>query len=143
MARTVLPFSTENKIDEQHMENLYGDLHKSLPPTFQKVTESSPFLIDYLRMLPIAQVGMPQYYPELQRKLGDNKEPNIIYPTENNDIFVHILADSQDSRNTYIPLEPTLTLDLSPLIDEVEDKLLDLGTKLARIENVEEKGATA
>jgi len=140
MAKTVLPFSTENKIDEHHMENLYGDLQKSLPPAFQKVTESSPFLLDYLHLLPIDQIGMPQYYPELSRKMSESKEPNIIYPTQNNNIFIHILADFQDSRNTYIPLEPTMTLDLSPLIDEVENKLLELGARLTRIENEEEKG---
>ncbi len=140
MAKTVLPFSMENKIDENHVGNLYGDLHKSLPPTFQKVTESNPYLLDYLRLLPIAQIGVPQYYPELSRKLSDTEEPNIIYPTNNSDIFIHILVDLQDSRNTYIPLEPTLALDLSPLIDEVENKLLGLGNRLARIESEEEKG---
>ena len=139
MPKTVLPFSMENKIDEHDMEQLYSDLQKSLPPDFQKVTESNPFLLEYMHMLSVGQIGVPQYYPELSRKLADNDEPNLIYPTQRSDIFIHILADFEDSRNTYIPLEPILTLDIDPLVDQVENKLLELGVRLKRIEGDEEK----
>jgi flagellar protein FlaI len=139
MAEIVLPFSTENKIDNHDMERLHSELQKYLPPPFQEVTENSPFLVDYMLQLPLKDIGVPQYYPELSRKLSDTKEPNLIYPTQRSNIFIHILVDFQDSRNTYIPLEPIAALDLAPLIDRVEIKLLELGNKLKRIENEEVK----
>jgi len=105
-----------------------------LPPQLQKVTEASPFLLDYLHMVPIAEVGVPQYYPELSRKLGENKKPNLIYPTQNKNIFIHILADKRDSRNNYIPIEPTLTLNIDDLMLDVEQRCIELSDRLIQFD---------
>jgi len=134
MPKIELPFSTDNKVDGHDMASLRSELYKILPPPFQEAAESSPCLLDYLQQVPLAQVGIPQYYPELSRKMGDTKEPNLIYPTKRGDIFVHILVDTKDSRNYYIPVEPTLTENLDRLMMEVETRLLDLGVKLVRLD---------
>jgi flagellar protein FlaI len=135
MPKIELPFSTDNKVDGHDMGSLRSELYKILPPPFQEAAENSPYLLDYLQHVPIAQVGIPQYYTELPRKLGENDKPNVIYPTKRGDIFVHILVDTKDSRNNYIPVEPTLTENLDRLMLEVETRLLDLGVKLVRLDS--------
>ena len=134
MATITLPFSTENKADDHGMSLFSGDLYKMLPPPLKEVTESNPHLLEYLHLVPISEVGIPHYYPELSRKMDDLKEPNLIYPTKHEDIFIHILANRKDNRNSYIPVEPTLTLALDSLMYEAEIKLLELRGKLARID---------
>jgi len=134
MAKIILPFSMENKVDDHDMELLHCDLYKMLPLPLKKVAGGNPFLLEYLHLVPISRVGIPHYYPELSRKTGDNKEPNLIYPTRRSDTFVHILVDFKDSRNNYIPVEPILTLNLDPLMLKLEVKLLELRGKLARID---------
>ena len=134
MATIVLPFSTENMVDDPDMGLLHGELYEMLPPPLKKAAEDNPHLLEYLHLVPISQVGVPQYYPELSRKMGDIKEPNLIYPTKHDGIFIHILVNHEDNRNSYIPIEPALTLNIAPLMLEVENKLLELRGKLARID---------
>jgi len=134
MATTVLPFSRENKVGDNHeVGSLDCDLYRQLPPPLKKVAGENPHLLEYLHMVPISEVGMPRYYPELSRSMGDEKNPNFIYPTERKGIFIHILVNPDDNRNSYIPVEPTLTMNLDSLVSQVEVKLLDLREKLARI----------
>jgi len=134
MPKIELPFSTDNKIDDHDIGALRNELYNILPPQFQEIVESRPYLLDYLQQVPLAQVGIPQYYPELSRKMGDSRKPNLIYPTKRNDIFIHILVDNKDNRNNYIPVEPTLTENLDSLMLEVEIRLLELGVKLVRLD---------
>jgi flagellar protein FlaI len=129
MAKTTLPFSMDNKVDNHEMGLLSCDLYKVLPEPLQKAVESNLSLLDYLHMVPLAKVGLPQYHPELSRKMGDSKKPNLIYPVGGN-VYVHILVDDKDSRNNYIPVEPTLTLNLDLLIPEVERKCVALSEDL-------------
>ncbi|HEX76063.1 MAG TPA: type II/IV secretion system ATPase subunit [Dehalococcoidia bacterium] len=133
MAKITLPFSMDNKVDNHEMGLLSCDLYKVLPQPLQKIVESNLSLLDYLHMVPLAQVGLPQYYTELTRKMGDTKKPNLIYPVSN-DVYVHILVDDKDSRNNYIPVEPTLTLDLDLLIPEVERKCVALSEDLVEFD---------
>ena len=133
MATITLPFSIENKVDDHDIGLFDSDLYKMLPPPLKKATEDNPHLLKYLRLVPISQVGLPQYFPELSRKMGDDKEPNIIYPVGGG-IFSHILIDFRDSRNNYISIEPTLTMNIDPLMSEVEEKCIEYGDKLAEFD---------
>jgi flagellar protein FlaI len=132
MAKTVLPFSTDDKTGEGG-EHSQGDLLKMLPALLAAVTEKKAHLAEYLALVVKSPLGLPEYYPQLARKLGDLKEPNLIYPTKNEDIFVHVVTDHNDARNTYVPIEPALTLDISHLMEAVELKLLELGDRLPRL----------
>jgi len=118
MAKITLPFSMENKVDDHDMGLLPGDLYKMLPLPLKKVAWGNPYLLEYLCLVPISL------------KMGDNKEPNLIYPVGSG-IFAHILVDFKDSRNNYIPVEPTLILNLDPLMLEVEKTCIEFGDKLA------------
>jgi flagellar protein FlaI len=77
---------------------------------------------------------MPEYYPELSRKMGDIKKPNLIYPAHRNGVFIHILFNKDGDRNYYIPIEPVLNLKHNSRLQDLETKLLDLGRKLKRID---------
>ncbi|MDD5189764.1 MAG: type II/IV secretion system ATPase subunit [Dehalococcoidales bacterium] len=134
MAQTVLPFSKFNKADNDDLSQIKGDILQSLPPDLKERAEARPYLLEYLQLAANSKIAMPQYHHELSRKLGDNKTPNLIYPTKNKDIYVHILADNEDSRNSYIPIEPSVTVEVGNLLKDVEKKLLELGTKLKRID---------
>jgi len=133
MVGITLPFSRENKVDDHGMGLLQCDLYKTLPPPLKKVTEDNPYLLEYLHLVPISQVGLPSYCPELSRKMGDDKEPNFIYPIGGG-IFAHILVDFKDSRNSYISVEPTLTLNIDPLMLEVEERCIEFSDKLAEFD---------
>ncbi len=134
MATVVLPFSRENKIDMQGKGLFESGLYDKLPPALKEVTERHPHLLEYLHMVPISEVGIPEYYPEPNRKLGDIKEPNLIYPTKREGVFIHILANNEDTRNDYITIEPTLTVDIDHLMIPVDEKLLELRTRLKRVD---------
>lgn len=134
MATLVLPFSRENKIDMQGKGLYESGLYDKLPPPFKEVNKQYPHLLEYLHMVPISEVGIPEYYPEPNRKLGDIKKPNLIYPTKREGIFIHILANNEDVRNDYITIEPTLTIDIDHLMLPVDEKLLELRTRLKRVD---------
>jgi flagellar protein FlaI len=136
MAVTVPPFTTEN---EPEAGLSRSSLYESMPPELKEVSQDNPHLLEYLSMLPISEIGLPQYHPELSRKLGEAKEPNIIYPTERAGVFIHILFSKEKDRNHYIPVEPIVNQNLDQLMLETEVKLLDLGNKLPRIDPNEDK----
>ncbi len=139
MSEIVLPFSRENKVDDHDLGISGCDFYQKLPQPLKEVTERNPHLLDYLHMVPISEVGIPQYYPELSRKMSDEKKPNLIYPSLNADIFIHILHNPDDARTSYIPIEPTLSMEIDPLMDEIDLKLIDLRGQLARIESGEDR----
>jgi flagellar protein FlaI len=131
MAQTqvTLPFPRENKADSHDAGFANCELFKTLSPELQTACESHPFLLEYLHMVPVKEVGMPEFVPELARKMGENKKPNYLYPA-GDEIFVHILYDPHDSRNHYIPIEPSLVTSPGPLLAEVETRCIELGDRL-------------
>jgi archaeal flagellar protein FlaI len=110
--------------------NLFSDI----PADFQKVIDDNPHLLAYLTKLPLSEIGMPQYCPELTRKMGDIKKPNLIYPVHKAGVFVHILFNRNLDRNYYIPIEPILNIDHNASMKALENKLMELGRKLKRID---------
>jgi len=131
MATTTLPFSIENNTDAEN-ETIQADIFKDLPEGLKKVTEEHPHVLAYLSRMPFAEYGIPEYVSELNRKMGDNKRPNIIYPAHRNAVFIHILPG--EDRNHYIPIEPSFGLNLDVLMKEIEIQLLNLGKKLKKVD---------
>ena len=130
MANIVLPFPNEPVTVEDSSELLNSDLFKRLSPELQKCAENNPHILEYLHMVPISQVGIPEYHAELSRGLGDLKAPNIIYPAGNG-IFIHVMVDFQDSRNHYIQIEPTSTVNIDEKEAHVELNCIQNGDKMA------------
>ena len=123
MGAGVLPF--EIKAGHSHRGGV-GDcpVFKLLPASLQKETKEHEFLLDYIHMLPVDEVGIPEYYPELDRKLGDKKSPNLIYPIGGG-LYIHIYPDPTDSRDYYVAIEPGMLGNSLDYMEELEDHLVD------------------
>jgi flagellar protein FlaI len=131
MATITLPFAIEKNTAAEN-EGIQADIYKELPDGLKQVTEEHPHVLAYLSRMPFAEFGIPQYAPELNRKMGDNKRPNIIYPAHRNAVFIHILPGEE--RNHYIPIEPNFGLNLDNLLQQIEIQLLNLGKKLKKVD---------
>lgn len=131
MPTMLLPYTQEKKTDK-------NSLYQMLPEAFQDVVIKYPNLMSYLQMVPIDEVGIPQYHVKPSRQLRDLKQPNIIYPTTPGN-FAHIYSDPIDERNTYISIEPTMGIDVTSLLRQIETSLLDFTDDLYNITTDEEK----
>jgi flagellar protein FlaI len=136
-----LPFDAPEQIDDhaQGGVNVQCPLHNILPAELRERAENSPHLMQYLHKVPMADYGVPEYYAEASRKLGDIKDPNLIYPV-GDDTFIHIFPDPNDGRNFYLAIEPGSD-NLGELMEEMEVRLLDFVEILADATTPEEKTA--
>ncbi len=121
-----LPF--EPNVPEAHgADMMQCGLYRMLPPDAKKFisAEENRHVLDYIHMLPLDDIGVPKFYPELSRDLKKITKPNIIYPAGDG-ISIHIYPDKKDVRNYYIPIEPTLFASVDELLIEVEEALVDI-----------------
>ena len=105
-----------------------------LSPEFQEVCENNLHLLQYLLMLPLDDMEIPNYYEKITRKLMGTKDPNIIYSVGRG-VFVHVLANPEDIRDYYISIEPSIidSQNLLPfLFTHLLIPLLKLGYRLKR-----------
>lgn len=98
---------------------------RMLPPALKEKAAANSHLRDYLHMLPVENVGVPQYVDALNRSHRNLKDPNLVYPVAEN-IFVHIYPDHNDSRDFYAAIEPGMSIKLGEVLEEVETRLVDL-----------------
>jgi flagellar protein FlaI len=138
MVEVALPFGAAQvePIPDKHLKQC--GLYKSLSKELQDECEKHPYLLQYLHLVPVEKTGTPIYTPKLDRKLGDLATPSVVYPVGKG-MFVHILADLDDSRDFYIAVEPSFGTDLKRLIDLVEARLLDYASEFAEVESDEER----
>ncbi len=121
-----LPFNN-NGATQGHDHASLGSCstYNSLPEEMKKEVEKNPFLLDYLHLIPEDSAGIPRLYPKLDKKAGDLKAPNIIYPVGDS-LYIHIYPDVNDVRNFYIPVEPHFVTDIKKYMGTVEDRLVDM-----------------
>jgi flagellar protein FlaI len=133
MTNVALPVSEPN-LKDSGSSDVQRNLYDVLPEPLKEVCGQNHHLLEYLNGLPIAKIGVPQYVSQLSRQMAANKEPNIIYPVNSNGIFVHILFDEKGDRHHYIPIEPTTTLNLGELMEQVEDACIGVSEKIPGID---------
>ncbi|MCH7552951.1 MAG: type II/IV secretion system ATPase subunit [Chloroflexi bacterium] len=109
-----------------------------LPDDLQEQAEAAPHLMEYLHCMPIKDVGVPDYYETLDRRLNDLDYKNLIYRVTE-ELFVHIYPDPQDARDYYISIEPAMLENQRPALETMERRLLDYVEDLAAAETDEEK----
>ncbi len=97
---------------------------KKLAAPLQEVCKKNPHLLEYLHAFPVEKLGMPEYYEKLGRSLKGKKNPNLIYPA-GGEVFVHVLANPEDVRDHYIPVEPSMSDGQEGLLEEIEQRLAD------------------
>ena len=139
MARTLLPF--ERKEEEgTHRRNPdeHDDLYRLLPEALQAACQEYRHLWDYLCLIPLDEMTVPEYYSELKRSLGKREEYNLIYPVGDG-IFIHLYTDSDGGRPHYTPIEPGLTEDLSVVLPAVEKRMESVSNRLNEAESDEER----
>ena len=122
-----LPFQqAENEEGNDCYNNIEGCvLYRMLPANAKEYVKNSPHLLEYLHIFPVNTYGIPLFFSELKRDLKSMKDPNIIYPANEN-TFIHIFPDQNDTRNFYIPIEPSFLHNISAYLIPVEIKLIDL-----------------
>lgn len=100
-------------------------LFKMLPDEMQESSKEHVYLMEYLHTVPVQDIGVPEYYPELGKDLGDKANKNLIYPVRGG-LYIHIVDDPQGGRGYYIAIEPKLNsaIDESDLLARVERQLL-------------------
>jgi flagellar protein FlaI len=140
MASSELPFSYE-KSGERCAHGPGCSLNSILPRRLQEACAEHDHLSDYLHLVPMGEIGVPDFYPTLTRALSDLEERNLIYPVGNG-LFIHIYPDAAAARDHYIAIEPHLTVDLSELMPTVEDHLLEWAEEIGRAETPEDRKKT-
>ncbi len=128
MVTVMVPFANE-EVSESEQELRDSDLSKMISEPLRAACDANPHLWQYLRLIPISKFGVPQFCPKLEKQMGDVKEPNFIYPVAGN-LFAHVLVDFNNPINTYIPIDPTLTMDIAAKYFEVEQKCIEHGDRL-------------
>ncbi len=132
----VLPFETE-PVDSHPHGSGNCVLRSLLSPDLAEEADKAPHLMEYLHKVPVADVGVPEYFPQVDRKMGDIEDPNLIYPVGGG-VYVHIFPDRADVRNYYIPIEPHAE-GIEELLDEIEIRMLDYVDELAEAEADEDR----
>jgi flagellar protein FlaI len=111
-----------------------------LPQALQEQAEAAPHLMHYIHLLPIKDMGIPEYYETATRKLADREKINLIYRVDD-EIFIHVFPDPEDARDYYVAIEPAMIEDLQPLLEVIEFQLLDYVEELSEAETDEAKAA--
>jgi flagellar protein FlaI len=83
--------------------------------------------------------GEPDFYEKADRKAGEVKFKNFIYAVGGG-LYVHIISDPEDARDSYASIEPSLgESDLSWISSRIDTYLLDYVDELEACENEEQK----
>ena len=128
-----LPFAVEacpQPCGKECGENLAKcPVYQKLSPELQALCQKNLHLLQYLNAFPMDERGVPEYYETVARNLKGKKDPNLLYPVSD-DVFVHILANLDDVRDHYIPIEPCLSDGQDIFLDELEMRLADFVEEL-------------
>lgn len=135
MAQSVLPFDYEASVAQNgHWQQLRADL----PDALRSACDESPLLKEYIRHLPVDEIGAPDYYAKPTRSLGELEYKNLIYPIGEG-LFVHIFPDMTGARDHHVTIEPSVVVNVDHLIPQVEDRLIQWAEDIGRIEDKQEK----
>ncbi|HSW58075.1 MAG TPA: type II/IV secretion system ATPase subunit [Dehalococcoidales bacterium] len=110
--------------------HLYGQLS----PDFQEQCQTKTHLLLYLHSIPLEELGMPQFHMKINRGMKSVKNRNLIYRVDD-EIFIHILANAEDIRDFYLPIEPCLFGGVESLMDKVEKRLINYVEELAGVDD--------
>ena len=138
MPKIILPFSSQGEAGSPQNNMSEGDFYQLLPEALQEACKQNKHLLDYLRLLPVSEIGVPGYFTKLTRAQGDLPQKNLIYCISDN-VFVHMYSEPGGGRPIYIPIEPSLTQDMSQVLPEVESKLVDVAGGMSAAESDAER----
>lgn len=138
MPKIILPFINQGESGSPQNNMSEGDLLQLLPEALQEACKQNKHLLDYLRLIPVSEIGVPEYFTKLTRAQGDLAKKNLIYRVSDN-IYVHVYSEPSGGRPIYIPIEPSLTQDMSQVLPEVESRLVDVAGGMSAAESDAER----
>lgn len=107
---------------------------------FEEALKKHPHLQHYLDSLREKGARPPRFYEKIPREMGDEMNVNIIYPTADERIYVHVYKDNK--RKNYYVIEPKLTEPERKKYHEILDIILENAPKEKVPENDKELEAT-
>jgi len=113
-------------------------LYQQLSEPFREACENNSHLADYVGICVAAEIEIPEFINNLKRSDGDRESKNLIYQASDN-IFVHVFSSASNDRDVYVPIEPGMTEDMSQVMLNVENRLLDIAGELEEAETDEER----
>ena len=135
MATAAPPFKQGS--DHSHDGDISScPVFRMLPQSLQEESTETAHLWDYLHSLPMEEIGIPEYHEVLTRRLGEAKDPNLIYPVGQG-IYVHIYPNQRDARQFYISIEPSMGADIAGIMHEAELRLVDFVTDMDEADDSE------
>ena len=99
-------------------------LYRMLPAPLQAQCKTNVHVLRYLHSMNTEEVGVPEFYPTLNRKLQDLKYRNLLYPVSDN-VLVHVWSKPGEERDQYLIVDPAFQVQLDGKMTRVEEKLLD------------------
>jgi flagellar protein FlaI len=75
-------------------------------------------------MLPLDTMEIPKYYEKITLKMLGMKDPNLIYKA-NSGVFIHIMPNSEDIRDYYIAIEPSIIETQESILEQTEMHLAE------------------
>ena len=107
---------------------------------FQEAAADSPHLRAYLGTLDYEALGgEPEFYEKVSRGAGEVPFKNFIYAV-NGGLFVHIITDNEDARDTYASIEPSMVdPNMVAHVAKIDVFLLDYVDELETCEDDEQK----
>jgi len=138
MPNIILPFVNQEEGEAPRNIPPEEELLKLLSEPMQEACKQNKHLLDYLRLIPTEKIGVPEYCAKPTRAHGDQPQKNLIYPVSDN-VYVHIYSEAGGGRPHYIPVEPSLTQDMSEILPEVEGRLVEVAGGLSAAETDKER----
>jgi flagellar protein FlaI len=135
MAQSILPFDFN-----QRANGNWRDIFSKLSPELQEACNNSPFLAEYVRRLPIDEIGAPDFYETPSRSLGGLEYRNLIYGIKEG-LFVHMYPDPLGTRDHLVAIEPHVVVDIEDRLRQVDERLVAWAEQIGQIEDKEEKKA--
>ena len=118
-----------------------SELFQRLSGELQYHAQVQVHLWEYLNHLPVEEIGVPDYVPEVTKDMREIEYRNFIYPVSK-DVFIHLYPDMKDSRDYYLPIEPSSSPSILQLMEQVNKRLIDNVDELQEAGNDEETSET-
>jgi flagellar protein FlaI len=141
MSETTTEIKRPKKKREQAPEESPEELERAdRRRAFQEAVTRAPHLRAYLDTLDYEALGgEPDFYEKADRKAGDVPFKNFIYDVGNG-LFVHIITDNEDARDTYASIEPSMAdSNMSAHLNKIDTYLLDYVDELEGCDDDEQK----
>ena len=113
---------------------------RMLPAMLQQQSKEKPHLWEYLHALKIDELGVPEFTSTLGRSHKGLKDPNLVYPSGKS-VYIHVHPNPEDSRDSYIAIEPTGIPTLSQLMPIVDARLVHVVDEISASNDPEERTA--